>query len=210
MAGGATPMNQLNSLPIVTAAQWITSVVVAPETNSGVTVGGKLLKQWGPAATGINNTVDVVDPRAAAGSYWVTNWLDVSGLEVLAFSLVLRATAAINDVLKTYDVYAYPLVELAGVAVPLDGYGAGNAHNMTQSYGNTAFPHIGQLVAADLMGGGNMALNDVKVCSFACRLGIPAPGFGSCPPTGIVQFWGYSTVAIEANLSNYLTIWGQG
>lgn len=69
---GAIPQNQIDALPLVTAAQAAAPTVVT-------VVGQKVTKRWDPAASGINGQNYGADPDDAAGSALFSNWLDVGG-----------------------------------------------------------------------------------------------------------------------------------
>jgi len=88
MAGGRSPVNENNALPIFSVAQWVAGVAAQPPTvvsQAGTTV----TKYWNAAATGINNSVKVSCGNAGRVVI-VGNALDFRGCSV--FTLMLRIT----------------------------------------------------------------------------------------------------------------------
>lgn len=94
---GNTPINQLNALPLVTAQS-----VGTP--GDVVILGNTIIRFWtptdllgaGPGGAGIaGNVADPFQPGARSG--FVTNFIDVRGVNFFTCIMVMRAATAVND-----------------------------------------------------------------------------------------------------------------
>jgi hypothetical protein len=213
MAGGQTPMNQLDALPIITAAQWVSVVVSAP-TQQGM-IGGKLLKYWNAAALGVNGAAgDVHDSRTGAVHQLLTNYIDLTGLDSILLVLNARCTAGGVDNDQVWHVYALPYGETSLGAVNHQPFPPGpDNRNMTGVYAGGvggiaigAFPKCGQLVMPDLVA---HAADDVKQGAIAFAVGVPVAGWGTCAPCCVCRFL-LNATDDNPNWVMYLQVWGQG
>jgi hypothetical protein len=93
---GNTPINQLNALPLVSAAS-------VGDPGDVVVVGNTIRRYWntaalmgGASAAGIaGNVADPFQPGTRSG--WITPTLDVTGCNFFTVVMVMRAATAGND-----------------------------------------------------------------------------------------------------------------
>lgn len=83
---GALPQNQIEALPLQTAAE-------ATAATSITIVGNKVVKYWSPAACGINGQFYPGDPDNGTQAALFSNWLDVRGCNEYLVVWVATITA---------------------------------------------------------------------------------------------------------------------
>lgn len=213
MAGGRTPIDQLDSLPLLSAAQWVSGVV--PQQGTVTIVNGKITKIFDPVATGINGTLaNVADPRTAGRYYAITNWLDFTALVTLTAVLVLKVTQAGGDAAaQVWSVLYIPAQdEVGGVIDPTPTLPGPSNNNMTGDYGGNAFPQVGILNSVVLNAARNLAgpYPYFKMLQVSFAAGIALGGTLTQFGVGVHKIWLSSTTAAPNNCEMYLTIWGQG
>jgi hypothetical protein len=81
MAGGRIPINQLDSLPIISAAQWVSGTQDPTQQYSGA----YQLSYWSAAAVGIDGAAGVA--LGTSGAKWacISNALNLGGCSVFSF-----------------------------------------------------------------------------------------------------------------------------
>ena len=100
MALGATPQQQLDSLPLVTAAQ-LTGQVVDP--GDLTVVGGSVVRYWSATRLGLNGVNFILD---GARSLLLTPFLDFTGMNQFQVVMVRECLLAGGDTGESIGVYA--------------------------------------------------------------------------------------------------------
>jgi hypothetical protein len=211
MAGGRTPMNQLNALPILRADQWATGFTVHPPTRRG-RIGNKVVAYWQAADTGMNGVLsNVADPRLWPGHvYMCSDFLDMAGLRSMTLVLSARFMAGGNiDQIQNWIVYALPYGETAlGPLNHLPVLPGPNDKNMSGQYASAfPFPRIGQLNQPILTGAGTL-VNNIKQGAISFRAGWAVNLYGTATTSFIARFLFSCNQGIDP-LRQHLEVWGQ-
>jgi hypothetical protein len=100
MALGATPQNQLNALPLVTAAQFTGQVVDPGELSI---VGGSVVRYWSATRLALNGVnFATVGTRSAL----LTPFLDFTGMNQFQVIMVRECLSAGGDLAESMSIYA--------------------------------------------------------------------------------------------------------
>lgn len=209
MAGGRTPIKQLNALPLISAAQWTTGVVVS--SGSVFIINGVVFKKFTPADTGINGTLsNVGDPRGPFPRvYAITNWLDFTGLKTIDLVLVSKVLGAGGDVTaQNWLVYSIPAATTAGgVVEPVPNPPGPSDDNMLGGYGNQCFPFVATLKSPLLRNVGPYPY--FKLCQSSYQIGDTYNASLNFGAMGVQKLWMSCTTGQDP-VQMFLTIWGQG
>lgn len=193
----ATPVNQLNALPLVTQDNF--------SVQGDITiVGTTVVKKWLPAASGINGAAsNTADPHGGAFAFLMTNWLDLAGCHVVTLNLgVVQNTA---EDTQTWTVFFIGAAFVGGSTSPVEpvAFGTPDPRNLTGGYA-TAYISVGTMIVPNA---GITVFPSNKIVTLSVQIGaILGSGVGAL---GATRIYFRAPTPASANQVAYLTVYGQ-
>ncbi len=195
---GATPINQLDALPLVTAQ-------AVGEPGEVVVIGNVIVKHWTPVQLGVvavsGNTGD---PDKAGSLGFVTTFLDVRGCNYFRLVMVRRTDSLAHDQTTSLNIsWQQKGTSDTGAQAIIPRTGDG---------GRISWPQVGVINVG--VGPAGIAYPFDSVCGVGFSNGL-ANGVGVLPPhafvgSGRLFFWNDAPGANAASWNWWAELWGQG
>jgi hypothetical protein len=198
MAFAQVPKNQIDALPVET-------ILEATQPTETKIVGNRIVKTWNPTATGINGqSSNVANPQDGTGAFLETNQFDFTGMVYVTLSLGQKITAVGGTTVVGWTVNAVARAFTVDGEVNYHAFATPDSRNLTGAYAATAFPQVGNLACAALIGIPGYPVYRGAQCSFSTG-GIGVGGNVNTGVIGVCRFFLRSATGADPCL-NYLTI----
>jgi hypothetical protein len=201
MAFAQVPKNQQDALPLET-------ILEATQPSDIKIVGNRIIRIWNSTASGVNGqSSNVANPQDGAGAFLETNQIDLTGMVYVTLSLGQRIASVGGTTVVGWIVNAVARAFTVDGEVNPHAFGTPDSRNLTGAYAATAFPQVGTLQMAALIGIPAYPVYRMAQCSFSTG-GIGVGGNVNTGILGVCRFYLRSTTGADPCL-NYLTITAQ-
>jgi hypothetical protein len=200
MAGVKLPQNQLDALPLISAADLIGQVVDPGQVSI---VGGSVVRWWSPIALGLKDVNFVDDPdHAGANTRLLTPFLDLSGMQQFILVVNRRCLAAGGDAGDTIGVYIQSNDgQTCGGAVGENPTGVGAGFGSSFTDGVCAFQFV--------VRGGPYPQNTLVTAKTGWVNGIAGLGPTFPQMAGRARVWLQGPAVPNANQLYTISLWAQ-